>query len=244
MTDYSPLPEDSSAPKPATEATIAIQQTFKDKLDFSNRQSFADAERGLIATIDPMTIAHDHAKRAAFDLSQMGFLQEEAPDTVNPSLWRQAQLNAGHHGLYKVVEGIYQIRSFDIANMTLIRGDTGWIIIDPLTSSETSRAGLELANKHLGQRPVVAVIHTHSHADHFAGVLGVITADQAESGEVAVIAPGFRQRIHIGKCTRRKRDESAGHLYVWQFAQTLPDRICDLRSRSSTIHGHYRFYCS
>jgi len=218
MTDYSPLPEDSRTPKPATEATKAIQQTFKDKLDFSNRQSFADAQRGLIGTIDPMTIAHDHAKRAAFDLSQMDFLQEEAPDTVNPSLWRQAQLNAGHHGLYEVVEGIYQIRSFDIANMTLIRGDNGWIIIDPLTSSETSRAGLALANKHLGQRPVVAVIHTHSHADHFAGVLGVITADQAESGEVAVIAPvdfvneSISENVLAGNVMNRRATYMYGNL--------------------------------
>ncbi len=218
MTEYSPLPEDSCAPKAATEATKAIQQSFKDKLDFTDRQSFKDAQRGLIATIDPMTIAHDHAKRAAFDLSQMDFLKEEAPDTVNPSLWRQAQLNAGHHGLYEVVEGIYQIRSFDIANMTLIRSDSGWIVIDPLTSSETSRAGLKLANKHLGERPVIAVIHTHSHADHFAGVLGVITADQAESGEVAVIAPvdfvneSISENVLAGNVMNRRATYMYGNL--------------------------------
>ena len=189
MTEYSPLAGTLAATKPATATTRAVQQSFKDKLDFSNRQSFEDAKRGFIATIDPITIAHDRRDRAAFDLSQMHFLEDEAPDTVNPSLWRQAQLNAGHHGLYEVVDGIYQIRSFDIANMTLVRGNTGWIIIDPLTSSETSRAALKLANEQLGERPVVAVIHTHSHADHFAGVLGVITAEQAESGEIAVIAP-------------------------------------------------------
>ncbi|MCH7743856.1 MAG: MBL fold metallo-hydrolase [Proteobacteria bacterium] len=189
MTEYSPLPDTLAATKPATATTRAVQQSFKDKLDFSNRQSFEDAKRGFIATIDPITIAHDRSDRAAFDLSQMHFLKDEAPDTVNPSLWRQAQLNAGHHGLYEVVDGIYQIRSFDIANMTLVRGNTGWIIIDPLTSSETSRAGLKLANEQLGERPVVAVIHTHSHADHFAGVLGVITVEQAESGEITVIAP-------------------------------------------------------
>ena len=189
MTEYSPLPDTLAATKPATATTRAVQQSFKDKLDFSNRQSFEDAKRGFIATIDPITIAHDRSDRAAFDLSQMQFLKDEAPDTVNPSLWRQAQLNAGHHGLYEVVDGIYQIRSFDIANMTLVRGNTGWIIIDPLTSSETSRAGLKLANEQLGERPVIAVIHTHSHADHFAGVLGVITVEQAESGEITVIAP-------------------------------------------------------
>ena len=147
------------------------------------------AARGFIATLDPMTIAHDRGARSAFDLEALSFLSEDAPDTVNPSLWRQAQLNAGHHGLYEVVDGIYQVRSFDIANMTLVRGDTGWIIIDPLTSSETARAALALANEHLGERPVTAVIHTHSHADHFAGVLGVITAEDADSGRIPVLAP-------------------------------------------------------
>ncbi len=190
MTDYSPLPRELAEPKPATEATKRVNQTFLDRLDFSDRQSFEDAGRGFIATLDPMTIPHDRAPdRAAFDLSQFGFLEGDAADTVNPSLWRQSQLNAMHHGLYEVVDGIYQIRSFDIANMTLIRGDTGWIIIDPLTSSETSRAGLKLANEKLGERPVVAIIHTHSHADHFAGVMGVVTHEQVESGEVTVIAP-------------------------------------------------------
>ena len=218
MADYSPLPETLRTAKPATNTTKAVQQSFKDKLNFSNRQSFEDAKRGFIASIDPMTIAHDRSGRAAFDLSQMHFLEEEAPDTVNPSLWRQAQLNAGHHGLYEVVDGIYQIRSFDIANMTLVRGNTGWIIIDPLTASETSRAGLKLANEQLGERPVVAVIHTHSHADHFAGVLGVINAAQAESGEVAVIAPvdfvdeSLSENILAGNVMNRRATYMYGNL--------------------------------
>jgi alkyl sulfatase BDS1-like metallo-beta-lactamase superfamily hydrolase len=189
VTDYSPLPEELRNPKPATDATRAVQQHFENKLDFTDRQSFNDAQKGFIATLSPMTIGHDSGARPAYDLEALAFLDGQAPDTVNPSLWRQAQLNAGHHGLYEVVDGIYQIRSFDIANMTLIRGDTGWIIVDPLTSSESSRAGLQLANQELGERPVVAVIHTHSHADHYAGVLGVITHEQANSGEIPVIAP-------------------------------------------------------
>ena len=98
-------------------------------------------------------------------------------------------MNALHNGLFEVVDGIYQVRSFDIANMTLIRGERGWIIIDPLTSSESAAAALALANQHLGERPVVAVLYTHSHADHFAGVLGVITAEDAASGKVQVVAP-------------------------------------------------------
>ena len=190
MTDYQPLPSDLAEPKPATATTREVNQSFRDKLNFEDKRSFEDAKRGFIATLEPMTIPHDHdQKRNAFDLEALSFLKGEAAETVNPSLWRQAQLNALHHGLYEVVEGIYQIRSFDIANMTLVRGETGWIIIDPLTSSETSRAGLALANKHLGERPIIAVIHTHSHADHFAGVNGVITNEDAESGKVQVLAP-------------------------------------------------------
>lgn len=190
MTDYSPLPEPMREPKAATEATRKVQQSFKDKLNFEDRQSFADAEKGFIATLSPLTIAHDRSSRPAYDLeTPLSFLDGDAPDTVNPSLWRQAQLNAHYNGLYEVTDGIYQIRSFDIANMTLVRGDTGWIIIDPLTSAETARVGLELANQHLGERPVTGVIHTHSHVDHFAGVLGVITHEQAASGEVPVLAP-------------------------------------------------------
>ena len=189
MTDYDPLPEELSQPKPATAATKAVNDAFLERLDFSNQQSFKDAQRGFIATLEPMTIPHASGSRAAFDLEAASFLKSDAPDTANPSLWRQAQLNANHHGLYEVVDGIYQIRSFDIANMTLIRGETGWIIIDPLTSTESSRAGLELANEKLGERPVKAVIITHSHADHFAGVLGVVTHEQVESGEVAMVAP-------------------------------------------------------
>ena len=192
MTDYKPLPEDLAQPKEATEATIAVQKQFKEKLNFEDKRSFEDARRGFIATLDPMVIAHDRGNRNVFDLEGLSFLKGEAPDTVNPSLWRQAQLNALNHGLYEVVDGLYQIRSFDIANMTLIRGETGWIIIDPLTSTESSRAGLALANKHLGERPVVGVIITHSHADHYAGILGVVSHEDAASGKVAVIAPeGF-----------------------------------------------------
>ena len=178
---YSALPDDLKQAKPASNTTIRANQAVYTQLDFTDQQSFADASRGFIATLSPMTIPHDRLKRPAYDLEACSFLKDDAPDTVNPSLWRQAQLNAQHHGLFEVVEGIYQIRSFDIANMTLIKGNTGWIIIDPLTSSETSRAGLALANQQLGERPVVAVIHTHSHADHIGGV-----ADDARDQDLAV----------------------------------------------------------
>ena len=189
MTDYQALPKEFISPKPATEATKKINQGFINKLDFTDRRSFDNAKKGFIATLNPITIAHDSGSRAAFDLEGLSFLNDEPAETVNPSLWRQAQLNALNHGLYEVVPGIYQIRSFDIANMTLIKSDSGWIIIDPLTSTEASRTGLALANKELGERPVVAVIITHSHADHFAGILGVMSHEDAESSKVAMIAP-------------------------------------------------------
>lgn len=215
---YSALPDDLKQAKPASNTTITANQAVYTQLDFTDQQSFADASRGFIATLSPMTIPHDRLKRPAYDLEACSFLKDDAPDTVNPSLWRQAQLNAQHHGLFEVVEGIYQIRSFDIANMTLIKGNTGWIVIDPLTSSETSRAGLALANQQLGERPVVAVIHTHSHADHFAGVLGVVEQADVESGKIAVLAPvdyvkeSLAENVLAGNAMSRRATYMYGNL--------------------------------
>lgn len=185
-----PLPQALQTPKPATKATIEAQQKVRSYLPFvDDQRSFENARKGFIATLDTLTIVREQDDSVVYDLTRFDFLNEPAPDTVNPSLWRQAQLNAQHTGLFEVCEGIYQVRSFDLANMTLIKSNSGWIIIDPLTASETSAAALELANKHLGERPVVAVIITHSHIDHFGGVLGVISQAQVESGEVPLIAP-------------------------------------------------------
>jgi len=215
--DHEPLTGEQAEPKPASSTTIAAQAAQRRELPFENRQSFTDAARGLIATLDPMTITRENGS-AVFDLSKMSFLQDDAPDTVNPSLWRQAQLNAQHHGLFEVVDGIYQVRSFDIANMTLIRGATGWIVIDPLTSSESSSAALQLANEHLGERPVVAVIHTHSHADHFAGVLGVVDPEDVASGHVLVIAPehyvdeSLSENVLAGNAMNRRATYMYGNL--------------------------------
>ncbi len=185
-----PLPEALRSPKPATAATIAAQQRVLDYLPFeTDQRSFENARRGFIATLDTLTIVRERDGSVVYDLTQFDFLNTPAPDTVNPSLWRQAQLNCQHTGLFEVCDGIYQVRSFDLANMTLIRGNTGWIIIDPLTASETSAAALKLANEQLGERPVVAVIITHSHIDHFGGVLGVTTAEDVASGAVQLLAP-------------------------------------------------------
>ena len=158
--------------------------------DFGDRQDFAFADKGFVATrADPKITAADG--RVVWDLSAYDFLKGPAPASVNPSLWRQSQLLA-KNGLYKVVDGVWQVRGFDVANVTFIAGKTGWIVIDPLTATETAKAALDLANEKLGARPVVAVIYTHSHADHFGGARGVVAQADVESGKVQVIAPaGF-----------------------------------------------------
>ena len=189
---HNPTESETLTKKSATAATARRNAAVLQELDFSDRRSFDDASRGFIATLDPMTITRQSDGKVTYDLARTSFLAADTPDTANPSLWRQAQLNALNHGLYEVVPGIYQVRSFDIANMTLIKGDTGWIVIDPRTSTESSAAALALANEHLGERPVTAVIITHSHADHFAGTLGVLDPADVASGRLPLVAPeGF-----------------------------------------------------
>lgn len=216
--EVSPIPLTERGAKPATEATRLAQMKVREALPFADRASFDNASRGFMASIEPLTIKHARQDRVVYDLSAMSFLEGDAPDTVNPSLWRQAQLNGLHHGLFEVVPGIWQVRSFDIANMTFIRGDTGWIIIDPLSSAESARAALDLANLHLGERPVVAVIISHSHVDHYGGVLGIMSMAQGASGEVKVIAPeGFvteslSENVLAGNVMQRRATYMYGNL--------------------------------
>jgi alkyl sulfatase BDS1-like metallo-beta-lactamase superfamily hydrolase len=179
-------------PKPATDHTRAANAACVEGLPLDDPLDHERATRGLIATHPTGRI--DRADgRAAWDTSSHDFVRDasHAPDTVNPSLWRQARLNS-IHGLFEVVDGVWQARGYDLSNVTFVAGDTGWIVIDPLTSAETASACLALANEHLGERPVVAVIYTHSHVDHFGGVYGVVDEADVESGAVRIIAPlGF-----------------------------------------------------
>lgn len=170
--------------------TKAAQARLKADLPFADRQDFDFASRGFVATrSDPLIKRADGG--VAWDLNAFAFLKGEAPDSVNPSLWRQAQL-LSMNGLFQVSDHIWQVRGFDLANITFIEGKTGWIIIDPLTTVETAKAALELANAKLGARPVVAVIYTHSHVDHFGGVRGVVDEKDVAAGKVRIIAPqGF-----------------------------------------------------
>lgn len=172
-----------------TQATILANRAVLASLPFEDETDFANASRGLIGQrSEPRILREDGT--VVWDLDQYGFQEGAAPDSVNPSLWRQARLNR-HHGLFEVVPGIYQVRGYDLANMTLVRGDTGWIVIDPLTTFETARAAMDLVREHLGERPVEALVYTHSHIDHFGGSRGVLSDADLERG-VPIIAPeGF-----------------------------------------------------
>lgn len=157
-------------------------------LPFGDTQDFDDASRGFIASLPEVEIHNDRG-RTVYSLHDYAFLAEEtAPPTVNPSLWRQARLNM-HYGLFQVTDRIYQVRGFDISNMTIIEGDRGIIVIDPLVSAETARAALDLYISHRGQRPITAVIYSHSHVDHYGGVKGVIDEAEVDAGNVSIIAP-------------------------------------------------------
>lgn len=177
----------SYAGQEATDPTIAVNDALGRYLPFDNQEDFALAKKGLIAQEEKLQIKNADGQ-IVWDLSRYNFLKGERPETVNPSLWRQAQLNA-IHGLFKVSERIYQVRGYDLSNMTIIEGDTGWIIVDPLTSIATAKAALALVNKTLGERPVKAVLSTHSHADHFGGIRGIISDEDLTSGRVRFIAP-------------------------------------------------------
>jgi len=180
--------ESANAPKDATPATCHHNASLLDALPFGDTQDFADAARGHIATLPEVEIRNDRG-RVVWSLREYAFLAHaEAPDTVNPSLWRQARLNM-HNGLFQISDRIYQVRGFDISNMTIIEGQRGLIVIDPLVSTETARAGLDLYCAHRGRKPVTAVIYSHSHVDHFGGVRGVVDEADVVAGNVAVIAP-------------------------------------------------------
>ena len=187
-----PPPRDNSpgsqGNSPATEKTAARNRAVLEQLDIADQRDFEDATRGLIASDDQLVVTMPDGS-VVWDMPSYAFISGEAPPSVNPSLWRQAKLN-NIHGLFEVTDGVYQLRGFDLANMSIIVGDRGWILVDPLTTKETAAAALAFARSHLGSKPVSAVIFTHSHIDHFGGVLSVLEAD----GSTELIAPaGFME---------------------------------------------------
>src|SRR5205823_11126893 len=180
----------SEAPKEASTSVVAQHGATLKALPFSDTSDFDDASRGYLGTLENAKITSAQG-RVVWSLEPYGFLSAtEAPATVNPSLWRQSRLNM-NHGLFEVVPGVYQVRGLDIANMTLIEGDTGVIVVDTLTSIEGARAAMELYFQHRGKRPVVAVIFTHTHTDHWGGARGVLDDETLSSGRVPIIAPNF-----------------------------------------------------
>ncbi|MFT7598097.1 MAG: alkyl sulfatase BDS1-like metallo-beta-lactamase superfamily hydrolase [Acidimicrobiales bacterium] len=205
-------------PKPASAFTLEANARVADALSLDDLD-FERASRGLLATHETGKITHKHG--TAWDVSRYDFIRNnvEPPESVNPSLWRQARLNS-NHGLFEVADGMWQARGYDISNITFLRGDTGWVIIDPLTTEATAAACLELANATLGHRDVRAVIYTHSHADHFGGVEGVTSHDAVRNGEVRVIAPeGFlreavSENVIAGPAMARRA--------AYQFGPLLP----------------------
>jgi alkyl sulfatase BDS1-like metallo-beta-lactamase superfamily hydrolase len=202
----------------ATPATAAANAKLGASLPLSDPADFEDARRGRIAQIEGGVIRNAKGD-TVWDANSYVFLKGTSPATVNPSLWRQSMLNA-EHGLFEVVPGIYQFRGYDISVMTIIRGKTGWIIVDPLTATESAAAGLALVNKTLGARPVSGIIFTHSHGDHYGGVNGLAGPEMLASGKIPIVAPhGF---IAEAVSENVLAGTYMGRRAVFQFGNGLP----------------------
>ena len=207
----------------ATGVSPVVQQRNSDtasSLDLADPLDMAEATRGFIAK--PSGQITNAAGEVLKDFAAYDFLHGAAPASVHPALWRHAQLNA-QVGLFKVTDGVYQLRGFDIANMTLIEGKTGFILVDPLTATESAAFALAFARQHLGDKPVSALIFTHAHADHFGGALGVISSEEVRQRQVPVVAPiGFMaeatsENIMVGNAMARRS--------MYQFGKNLPRSV-------------------
>lgn len=193
-------------------------------LDFEDEQSFEEASRGFVAALpEGQVLAEDG--QFVFDPARISSFttgNPAAPETVNPSLWRNARLTADG-GLFEVCDRIFQVRNMDISNITFIEGDTGVIVVDPLISTEVAAAALKLYREHRGDREVIAVIHSHSHIDHFGGVKGVVSQEDVDSGKVPIIAPeGFleaavSENVAAGNVMTRRS--------MYQFGILLPPDV-------------------
>ncbi|MFY7045444.1 alkyl/aryl-sulfatase, partial [Enterobacter cloacae complex sp. ZZL003] len=208
----------AEAPKDATAATQQANNALFNQLPFSDNTDFTNAHKGFIAPL-PQEIIKGEQGNTVWDPQQYAFIKEgdKAPDSVNPSLWRQSQL-INISGLFEVTEGVYQIRNLDLSNMTIIEGKEGITVVDPLVSAETAKVGMDLYYKNRGKKPVVAVIYTHSHVDHYGGVRGVVDEADVKSGKVKVYAPaGFMEaavaeNIMAGNVMSRRASYMYGNL--------------------------------
>jgi alkyl sulfatase BDS1-like metallo-beta-lactamase superfamily hydrolase len=228
--------------KGATSHTAQINSAIYSLLDFSNTSEYDNATRGLIDAPEVLELK-DTEGTVIWSQAAYSFLDdyEKAPDTVNPSLWENTRNNHAY-GLFRVCEGIYQVRGYDMANLTVVQGDTGWIVFDPLMSVECSQAAMQLIEKNLGSRPIKAVIISHPHADHFGGILGIMTEDQVAnshlsiqeqlaSGRIPIIVPeGFAQHaiaenVYAGKAMTRRANYQYGVLLQPGVTGTLAQGI-------------------
>ncbi len=205
-------------PKPATDATKAANAALLKQLPFADKTAFELAHKGFIAPL-PQEVIKGQAGNVIWDPKKYAFIEEgaAAPDTVNPSLWRQSQL-LNISGLFEVTEGIYQVRNQDLSNMTIVEGKQGITIFDPLISAETAKAALDLYYQHRAKKPVVAVVYTHSHVDHYGGVRGVVDEKDVQAGKVKIYAPvGFleaavAENVMAGNAMSRRASYMYGNL--------------------------------
>lgn len=206
------------APKEATASTKQANDALYNQLPFSDNTDFTNAHKGFIAAI-PTDVIKGEQGNVVWDPQKYAFIKEgdKSPDSVNPSLWRQSQL-INISGLFEVTEGVYQIRNLDLSNMTIIEGKEGITVVDPLVSAETAKVGMDLYFKNRGNKPVVAVIYTHSHVDHYGGVRGVVDEADVKSGKVKIYAPaGFMdeavsENIMAGNVMSRRASYMYGNL--------------------------------
>ncbi|MCP3943780.1 MAG: MBL fold metallo-hydrolase [Desulfobacteraceae bacterium] len=229
---------DSQGNTSPTKITARTNARVAQELLFQDNQDFEDAQKGFIASNPNLKIKNSRGE-FVWNQEDYNFIKGDAPASVNPSLWRQARLN-NIHGLFKVTDGIYQIRGYDLANMTIIEGKTGWIIVDPLTAKETAATAMALARKHLNDKPIMAILFTHSHLDHFGGALGIITPEQAKKQNVRIIAPqGFMEEatsenIIAGVAMGRR----AGFMYGMNLAHSERGHI-DAGLGKAVANGTY-----
>ena len=196
-------------PKEASQSTKKSNDAVRAYLNFDDTEDFELANKGLLLQKESLTIPGTDAAQKVWDMESYNFLENPCPETVNPSLWRISQLNI-IHGLFEVIPGIYQVRGYDIAYITFIKGKTGWICMDPITATETSKAAKDLLEEHFGPCPISAVIYTHGHNDHFAGAKGIISEEEVASGRIKIYAPehflesAVSENVYAGQAMGRR----------------------------------------